>query len=469
MSSALVPKVSFFGELTFTARTDAGTGAPAAPVSTPRSNGSSCATTPTIIFKLSFGRYHTPINYWNTAFHHGQWLQTTISRPEMTQFGGSFIPVHFIGALVEGRRAGGRIESELQRRRRQRPRADHQPRRRCRRYQQQSRVAGERSSSGPTWLYGLQIGGSVYRDALNPLAASGRGSGSNRRTSSGRRRHPELIAEFANVTHQPIGRRPIATARRGTCRRPTGCPGSTKRGSRITASNRSTSRGRTAIFRARADIHRLDSGVRYDFSALRGVQDRVPLLLAPRFAADPRHLRADELYVLGGRHAKLTQLLSTRRAWLLAAGRRACCHGARAVRRRCDRRPPGCARGQSDLRGAAPADAGGPAVLVFQSKVTLLVRAPGAREREVVLKTIYQMSEAQFRQYWIAKVFRAEAAQRPPGSYTQTKWRRNWWSGDSGRGSVRGCGAGSQGIESAQDQRPAPGQPRDIRCVKDGG
>jgi hypothetical protein len=46
-------------------------------------------------------------------------------------------------------------------------------------------------------------------------------------------------------------------------------------------------------------------------------------------------------------------------------------------------------------------------------RVTLLVRAPGAREREVVLKTIYQMSEAQFRQYWIAKVFRAEAAAGP--------------------------------------------------------
>lgn len=46
-------------------------------------------------------------------------------------------------------------------------------------------------------------------------------------------------------------------------------------------------------------------------------------------------------------------------------------------------------------------------------RVTLLVRAPGSREREVVLKTIYQMSEAQFRQYWIAKVFRAEAASGP--------------------------------------------------------
>ena len=46
-------------------------------------------------------------------------------------------------------------------------------------------------------------------------------------------------------------------------------------------------------------------------------------------------------------------------------------------------------------------------------RVTLLIRAPVAREREVLLKRVYQMSEAQFRQYWIAKVFRAETAAGP--------------------------------------------------------
>lgn len=46
-------------------------------------------------------------------------------------------------------------------------------------------------------------------------------------------------------------------------------------------------------------------------------------------------------------------------------------------------------------------------------RVTLLMRAPGARERDVVLKTIYQMTEAQFRQYWIAKVFRGEVTAGP--------------------------------------------------------
>jgi hypothetical protein len=46
-------------------------------------------------------------------------------------------------------------------------------------------------------------------------------------------------------------------------------------------------------------------------------------------------------------------------------------------------------------------------------RVTLLIQAPTAREREVVLKTVYHMSEAEFKQYWIAKVFRAEATNSP--------------------------------------------------------
>lgn len=51
-------------------------------------------------------------------------------------------------------------------------------------------------------------------------------------------------------------------------------------------------------------------------------------------------------------------------------------------------------------------------------RITLLVRSPVARERDVVLKTIYQMSDAQFRQYWIGKVFRAEAASGPKIVYS---------------------------------------------------
>lgn len=50
--------------------------------------------------------------------------------------------------------------------------------------------------------------------------------------------------------------------------------------------------------------------------------------------------------------------------------------------------------------------------------VTLLIRAPVARERDVVLQVIYQMSEAQFKQYWVAKIFRAEAASPPKIVYS---------------------------------------------------
>jgi hypothetical protein len=50
--------------------------------------------------------------------------------------------------------------------------------------------------------------------------------------------------------------------------------------------------------------------------------------------------------------------------------------------------------------------------------VTLLIRAPVARERDVVLRVIYQMTEAQFKQYWVAKIFRAEAASPPKIVYS---------------------------------------------------
>jgi hypothetical protein len=51
-------------------------------------------------------------------------------------------------------------------------------------------------------------------------------------------------------------------------------------------------------------------------------------------------------------------------------------------------------------------------------RVTLLIRAPTSRERDVVLKKLYQMTEAQFRQYWISKVFRAETATGPKLVYS---------------------------------------------------
>ena len=51
--------------------------------------------------------------------------------------------------------------------------------------------------------------------------------------------------------------------------------------------------------------------------------------------------------------------------------------------------------------------------------VVLLVRAPVSRERDAVLRTI-QMSELQFKQYWITRIFRAEAISGPKVIYSST-------------------------------------------------
>lgn len=48
-----------------------------------------------------------------------------------------------------------------------------------------------------------------------------------------------------------------------------------------------------------------------------------------------------------------------------------------------------------------------------RTRIILLVRAPQSDERDFVLNTIYEMDEAQFRQYWIAKMFRAEVPRGP--------------------------------------------------------
>ncbi len=49
------------------------------------------------------GRFHNPLGYWNTAQHHGNYLQTSISRPSIAEFSddGGIMPMHVTGALFE--------------------------------------------------------------------------------------------------------------------------------------------------------------------------------------------------------------------------------------------------------------------------------------------------------------------------------------------------------------------------------
>ena len=214
LSSALSPKVSVFGELSFTARADAGisvAGSAAPPGFNPEVERVIVRYDLNDRFKVSFGRYHTPINYWNVAFHHGQWLQTTISRPEMTQFGGSYIPVHFVGSLVEGALPAGGLNLNYN-----------------------LGVGNGRGAvlsragdfgdinNSRAWLvnayvkpdhpYGLRLGGAIYRDHLNPVVGPVAREWIESANLVWEKETPELIAEFANMKNAPIFGGPVANS-----------------------------------------------------------------------------------------------------------------------------------------------------------------------------------------------------------------------------------------------------------------
>jgi len=92
-----------------------------------------------------------------------------------------------------------------------------------------------------------------------------------------------------------------------------------------------------------------------------------------------------------------------------------------------------------------------------------VVRAPVAEEREIVLRTIYQMTEPSSGSYWISKVFRAEAASGP----------RIVYSNEEATGLVGALPGASVSSMSAQVPRPEsppgdgrlPGEPG-IRCTE---
>src|SRR2546430_1964896 len=193
LASALSHKVTYFGELTFNAQ----------------SAGYTLEVERSIIrydyndfFKLSFGRYHTPIGYWNTAFHHGAWLQTTISRPEMIKFGGTFIPVHFLGVLAEGNiPSGGAGLSYNFGVGNGRGTTISRPGDAGDDNDNRAWVAN--IYSRPKRLYGLQLGASAYRDKITTAGGDFR-EWITAAHVVWTRETPEFLAEFANVNHRAV-------------------------------------------------------------------------------------------------------------------------------------------------------------------------------------------------------------------------------------------------------------------------
>jgi len=163
--------------------------------------------------KISFGKYHTPINYWNTAFHHGAWLQTTIQRPNIIRFGGTFLPVHFFGAQSEGAIPSGGLNLGynlgIGNGREVAPAT-------LARAGDNGDVNNNRAwlvnvYSRPSRLRNLQVGASFYHDKITEAATSipvPQGLNFKEWIVSGHvvwtGETPEFLAEFANVHHRSI-------------------------------------------------------------------------------------------------------------------------------------------------------------------------------------------------------------------------------------------------------------------------
>ena len=191
MSSSLGNKVSFFGETSFTAQPD---------------NFAVEVERLSLRYdfddrlKVSVGRFHTPVNYWNTAFHHGLWLQTTISRPEMIRGGGTFQPVHFVGVMAEGSVSASAIHLGYNVGIGN-GRDSHIARGGDAGDPNSNRAWVARVYARPSALFGLEVGGSVYRDEIVHEDQQ-----TGERILSGyvalTRETPEIISEYARVHHR---------------------------------------------------------------------------------------------------------------------------------------------------------------------------------------------------------------------------------------------------------------------------
>lgn len=124
-------------------------------------------------FNISAGRGHTAIGYYNTAYHHSTWLQTTTGRPLLFDFEdrGGILPIHMVGASASGLIPSGSLGlhyvAEIGNGRASRTPLDEES--------VQNEVDDENHKAfnfavfaKPEGVSGLQAGLSFYRDLLKP-------------------------------------------------------------------------------------------------------------------------------------------------------------------------------------------------------------------------------------------------------------------------------------------------------------
>jgi len=103
MTGALTDRVSVLGEVLFTPEDNNAVGVDVERLLLQYKHND--------YFNFSIGRYHSSIGYYNTAFHQGEWFQTTIDRPFMYAFDdqGGFLPLQEVGVTINGQIPSGNL------------------------------------------------------------------------------------------------------------------------------------------------------------------------------------------------------------------------------------------------------------------------------------------------------------------------------------------------------------------------
>jgi len=126
-------------------------------------------------FNLSAGRYHTAIGYYNTAYHHSTWLQTTTGRPLLFAFEdqGGILPIHNVGVQAYGRIPSGSLGlhyvAEVGNGRESRAPIEEEPVQNIVTETNHKAVNFELFAR-PSKIPGLQVGFSAYHDLLVPVS-----------------------------------------------------------------------------------------------------------------------------------------------------------------------------------------------------------------------------------------------------------------------------------------------------------
>ena len=167
-------------------------------------------------FNLTAGRFHTAIGYYNTAYHHSTWLQTTTGRPFLFDFEdrGGILPIHTVGVSASGLIPSGGLGlhyvAEVGNGRESRSPFTEEP---------VQNVIDEENHKAfnlalfarPEAVRGLQAGFSVYRDLLSPSQSPAVGETILAAHAIYIRPAFEWLNEAVVIRHTPQGQRLFET------------------------------------------------------------------------------------------------------------------------------------------------------------------------------------------------------------------------------------------------------------------